>query len=199
MNFCFNCGAKILEEDQKFCIHCGAELKRGNDYQESSGAKEDKQTFSNYNDYFDNSITDYDVNQIRTYTLSDSDVDCRTYEKTLDFLSNKLLNEREGHFHYKNRPIRINGKTLILFKYKGELIAKGIFSKVVKREERSQGESYKGYYQVEPGSVEIFNSAIDLDIINRYFPVKSLRRDQIFDEKYHDDIFKMIKDFTKYR
>ena len=198
MNFCINCGAKILEEDQKFCVQCGTELKIGNDYQEYSGAKEDKQTFSNYNDYFDNYNTDYDVKQIRTYTLSDQDVDCTTYEKTLDFLSNKLLNEREGHFHY-NRPIRINGRTLILFKYKGELIAKGIFSKAVKREVKSEGDDYSGYYQVEQGSVEIFNSAIDLDTINRYFPVKSLRRDQIFDEKYHDDIFKMIKDFTKYR
>ena len=199
MNFCFNCGAKILEEDQKFCIHCGTELKRGNDNQKSRDVESDNKQNSNYYDYFDNSSTDYDVNQIRTYTLSDSDVDCRTYEKTLDFLSNKLLNEREGHFHYINRPIKINGRTLILFKYKGELIAKGIFSESVERGEMAEGKYYKGYYQVEKGSVEIFNSTIDLDTINRYFPVKSLRRDQIFDEKYHDDIFKMIKDFTKYR
>lgn len=140
-----------------------------------------------------------DIKQIRTYTLSDRDIDCRTYSKTINFLSNVLLNERDGHFHYVNRPIKIEGKTLILFKYKGELIAKGIFSERVEVEEISEGKLYPGYYQVENGSIEIFNSSIDLDTINRYFPVKSLSRDQIFDKKYFDEIFKMIKDFTKYR
>lgn len=140
-----------------------------------------------------------EIKQIRTYTLSDRDVDCRTYSKTKDFLSNKLLNEREGHFHYINKPIKIVGRTLILFKYKGELIAKGILSECVQVEEISEGKLYPGYYQVEEDSVEIFNSSIDLDTINRYFPVKSLSRDQIFDEKYFDEIFKMIKDFTKYK
>ena len=197
MNFCVNCGNKVLEKDQKFCIYCGAELKMEN-------AQEDNQTS---NDHFDNFSTENevitfeepDIEQIRTYTLSDKDADCKTYHDTLDFLSNKLPNEREGHFHYINRPIKINGKTLILFKYKGELIAKGIFSECVEREEISQGKKYPGYYQLEKCSVEIFNSSIDLNTINRYFPVKSLSRDQIFDKKYFDEIFKMIKDFTKYK
>jgi uncharacterized membrane protein YvbJ len=26
MNYCFNCGAKLIEKDQKFCIKCGTKL-----------------------------------------------------------------------------------------------------------------------------------------------------------------------------
>ena len=208
MNFCFNCGAELIEEDQRFCIKCGVELKERTEKIDFRGSELNNQAQSNYHDYFNHlnpenesiiSNEGSDIKQIRTYTLSDKDVDCRTYEKTLDFLSNKLFNEREGHFHYVNRPIKIEGKTLILFKYKGELIAKGIFSERVEVGEMCEGEFYPGYYQVENGSVEIFNGSIDLDTINRYFPVKSLRRDQIFDKKYFDDIYKMIKDFTKYK
>lgn len=141
-----------------------------------------------------------DVKQIRTYTLSDKDVDCRTYKDTVDFLTNKLFDEkRQGHFHYINQSMKIVGRTLILFKYRGQLIAKGIFTEKVEVEEICEGHVYPGYYQVEKGSVEIFNSYIDLDTINRYFPVKSLNRDQIFHKKYSDEIDKMIEDFTKYK
>lgn len=72
-----------------------------------------------------------EIKQIRTYTLSDKDVDCRTYNDAVNFLSNVLINEREGHFHYINNPIKIDGRTLILFKYRVKLIAKGIFAERV--------------------------------------------------------------------
>lgn len=138
-----------------------------------------------------------EIKQIRTYTLSDDDVDCSTYSKTVNFLANVLINEREGHFHYITNPIKIDGRTLILFKYRGKLIAKGIFSKKIDVEElTTNGNVYPGYYQLEKDSIEIFRCPIDLEAINTYFPVKSLSRDQIFDEEYFDEINKMIEDFT---
>ena len=138
-----------------------------------------------------------DIKQIRTYTLSDKDVDCRTTVKTKDFLSNVLINEREGHFHYISNPIKLVGRTLILFKYRGKLMAKGIFSERVDVEEKTtNGKFYPGYYQVEKDSIEIFKDEVDLETINTYFPVKSLTRDQIFDKKYWDKISEMIEDFT---
>ena len=136
-----------------------------------------------------------DIKQIRTYTLFDGDVDCRTYSKTIDFLSNVLINEREGHFHYITNPIKMIGRTLILFKYRGKLIAKGIFSERVDEEEKCNGHLYPGYYQLEKDSIEIFKEGIDLETINTSFYVKSLTRDQIFHDN-SDEIMKMIEDFT---
>ena len=138
-----------------------------------------------------------DIKQIRSYTLSGSDKDCRTYKMTTKFLSEVLPNERNGHFHYVNRSMKIIGRTLILFKYKGELIGKGIFTEKVEDEEECVGTLYPGYYQVEEGSIQIFKRPIDLDMINSYFEVKSLSRDQIFDLKYLDEINKMIEDYTE--
>ena len=138
-----------------------------------------------------------DIKQIRTYTLKDEDEDCKTYKDTVDFLTNKLFDkDRKGHFHYINRPKVINGRTLILFKYRGKLIGKGIFSERVDIEEICNGMLYPGYYQAEKGSIEIFSKQIDLETINTYFPVKSLSRDQIF-RKDHDKIMEMIEDYTK--
>ena len=88
-------------------------------------------------------------------------------------------------------------KTLILFKYRGKLIAKGIFFEKIDVEElTTNGNVYPGYYQVEKDSIEIFRCPIDLEDINSYFPVKSLSRDQIFDGEYFEEISKMIEDFT---
>ena len=136
-----------------------------------------------------------EIKQIRTYTLSDEDKDCRTYFKTKEFLSNILFDEREGHLRYMSNSINLIGRTLILFKYRGKLIAKGIFTEKVEYGHLEDG-LYSGYYQVEEDSVEIFNKRIDLDRINKYFEVKSLRRDQIFDLEYLDEINKMIEDYT---
>ena len=137
-----------------------------------------------------------EIKQIRTYTLSDKDVDCASKPETVDFLTNVLFNERDGHFHYINNPIKLPGKTLILFKYKGKLIAKGIFLKRVDEEEMCNGYLYPGYYQVQNGSVVIFNEEVDLETLNEYLPVKSLTRDQIFHIRYKDKISEMINDFT---
>ena len=60
------------------------------------------------------------------------------------------------------------------------------------------GKIYSGYYQVEKHSIKISSKEIDLDTINSYFPVKSLSRDQIFDEGYWDRIGKMIENFTNF-
>ena len=138
-----------------------------------------------------------DIKKICTYTLTDADEDCKTYNDTVDFLTNKLFDEdRQGRFHYKTNPKIVNGKTLVLFKYKGKLIGKGIFSERVDVEEICNGELYSGFYQAEKGSIEIFSRQIDLETINNYFPVKDLKRDRNFDRRYRKKIFEMIEEFT---
>lgn len=46
MNYCFNCGAKLIEKDQKFCIKCGTKLveheDKYKDYLKESHSKYNK-------------------------------------------------------------------------------------------------------------------------------------------------------------
>ena len=143
------------------------------------------------------SENDAEINKIQTLTLSPQDPDCLTYEKTVDFLSNVLINERNCHFHYdRRRPVYFFGKTLILFKYEGKLIAKCMFIDEVTNSETVNGITYKGYYLVDKDSIKIFNEPIGLNDIKRYVEdVRSLNRDQIIDIKYLDNVNQMIKEF----
>ena len=67
MNFCFNCGAKLVEKNQKFCIQCGIELKRGDENLES----EDAEAGGSVSNYY-NSRTEEENN---TFPNSEDDLD----------------------------------------------------------------------------------------------------------------------------
>ncbi len=138
------------------------------------------------------------INKIQTLTLSNQDPDCLTYNQTVDFLSNVLINERNCHFHYdRRRPVYFVKNTLILFKYEGKLIAEGIFIDEFRIPESVNGVNYSGYYLVDKDSIEIFKKPIGLNDIQRYVnEVISLNRDQIIDIKYLENINQMIKDFS---
>ena len=137
-----------------------------------------------------------DIKQIRTVTLANTNHDSLTYDDAINFLSNVLINEREGHYHYIRKNIDLIGRTLVLFKYEGKLIAKGIFCDEFEKEVEIKGEKYKGYYLTEKDSIGIFNKPIGLNELKNYVPdVKSLNRDQIIDLKYLDKVNQMIKDY----
>ena len=55
MNYCHNCGAKIIEHDQKFCIKCGTNLQeheeKYNNYKKESRRKYNKLEGETYNEY----------------------------------------------------------------------------------------------------------------------------------------------------
>ncbi len=57
MKFCFNCGTRLLEENQKFCIKCGTKLK-DEDSDLESGNADSRSQITNYSDYFDNAVDD---------------------------------------------------------------------------------------------------------------------------------------------
>lgn len=57
MQFCFNCGTKLLEKNQKFCIKCGTKLKEDVSDLES-GNIDDNPQITNYYDYFSNTADD---------------------------------------------------------------------------------------------------------------------------------------------
>ena len=139
-----------------------------------------------------------DIKQIRTVTLADSDSDSLTYDDAINFLSNVLMNERDGHFHYIRKNVNLIGRTLVLFKYKGKLIAKGIFIDEVAEKVSIKNENYNGYYLVEKNSIAIFREPISLADFNKYVRnIKSLSRDVIIDLKYLDNVNQMIEDYTE--
>ena len=57
MNYCHNCGAKLIEPDQKFCIKCGIDLREYNQRREKfnkdSRKKYEPLEGESYNDYLE--------------------------------------------------------------------------------------------------------------------------------------------------
>ena len=152
----------------------------------NDNAKEDILSF------YDNS--DNEIKQIRTITLANTNSDSLTLDDAINFLSNVLFNEREGHFHYIRKNVNLIGRTLVLFKYEGKLIAKGIFIDDFETKVTINNENYNGYFLVEKDSVEIFDDSIDLNELKKYVPtINSLNRDQVIDIKYLDKINLMIQ------
>ena len=145
-----------------------------------------------------------EIKQIRTITMVKQDEDCRTLEMTKNFLTKVIFEEREGHFHLKSNPIAFKGRTLILFKYDGVLIGKGIIVDYVEDDiEEAAGETYDKYVVFEEGSTEIFDKPIVLDeLIDAKIRkesggyIKSLSRDQIIHIKDLDKINKLIEEHT---
>lgn len=145
-----------------------------------------------------------DIKQIRTITMVKQDEDCKTLDMTKNFLTKVIFEERDGHFHLKSNPITFRGRTLVLFKYDGVLIGKGIIVDYVEDDiEEAAGEVYDKYVVFEEGSTKIFDMPIVLDELvyakirkesGGY--IKSLSRDQIIHIKDLDKINKLIEEHT---
>ena len=87
MKFCFNCGTKLLEENQKFCIKCGTKLEEEVSDSES-GNTDDNPQITNYYDYFDNSVDDDSIK-------SESKGNINILLNAVDMESNTFLNADE--------------------------------------------------------------------------------------------------------
>lgn len=115
----------------------------------------------------------------------------------VNFLSDVLINERDCHFHYIRKNIDLVGRTLVLFKYEGKLIASGIFVDETSKEITIADENYNGYFVVDKDSIVIFNDKIDLKTFKNYVPnVNILNRDQIIDLSYLNNVNQMIEEFS---
>ena len=57
MNYCFNCGAELMDKDQKFCIKCGIDLReykqRRENFNKDSRKKYEALKCESYNDYLE--------------------------------------------------------------------------------------------------------------------------------------------------
>lgn len=133
-----------------------------------------------------------DIKEIRILPKSKNDSCCSTLDKTIDFLSNRLITKQDCHYYFKNK-FNFIGNTLILFQYENGLIGKAVFTDCV--EEKSG--DYKGYYIVDKDSIKIFNKKITLDELNHYVEVKGFSQvKRRIDLKYMENINKMIDDYS---
>ena len=70
-----------------------------------------------------------EIKNIITFTLSDKDEASRTYEQCIDFLTNVVPN-RNGIVYFTGNSFNLEDHAIVLFKYKGKLVAKGIITDV---------------------------------------------------------------------
>ena len=97
-----------------------------------------------------------DIKQIRTITMVKQDEDCKTLDMTKNFLTKVIFEERDGHFHLKSNPITFRGRTLVLFKYDGVLIGKGIIVDYVEDDiEEAAAEEIESVMKGEDGEISV--------------------------------------------
>lgn len=133
-----------------------------------------------------------EIKEIRILPMSNKDPCCFTLEKAIEFLSNKINNEKLCKYFFKTK-FNFIGNTLILFQYEGALIAKANFTNIV--EEKI--EDYNGYFVIDKDSIVIFNKKINIDELNQYVTVKSFNQSkQRIDLNYLDKINEMVHDYS---
>ena len=119
MNYCFNCGARIIEKNQKFCINCGTNLlERGKEYRKRYNPKPGE----SYNDYL-NRIN----SPIKDEIASEDEINYeseihRNFDPRENIRKNKIIypkSEREDP--PSDDPVR--------YPYKKEVISEGMYGK----------------------------------------------------------------------
>ena len=98
MNYCYNCGEKIIEKGQKFCIRCGSNLEeheeKYNNYKKESHRKYNQLEGESYNEYLhriDSPLKDVEPSSMEeieaesiSYTTKDEDEEMDYYTMEYD-------------------------------------------------------------------------------------------------------------------
>ena len=126
MNYCFNCGAKLIEKDQKFCIKCGTKLveheDKYKDYLRQSHSKYNQMEGESYNDYLErinsplkDKIATEDEIEKEKEDYIDYDP-LKTYKENNPQI-NYPKSEREDDDSYEISDTEENIKIIIIFAY----------------------------------------------------------------------------------
>ena len=128
MNYCYNCGAKLIEKDQKFCIKCGTNLmeykEQYNQYLKESHSKYNKREGESYNDYLER-INSPVKNKIATEEKEEDYIDydpLKTYKENNPQI-NYPKSEREDDDPYEQISDRDEDRA------GKEVIVEGMFGK----------------------------------------------------------------------
>ena len=128
MNYCFNCGAKLVEKDQKFCIKCGTKLveheDKYKDYLKESHSKYNKREGESYNEYLER-INSPVKNKIATEEKEEDYIDydpLKTYKENNPQI-NYPESEREDDDPYEQISDRDEDRA------RKEVIVEGMFGK----------------------------------------------------------------------
>ena len=131
MKYCFNCGAKIADENQNFCIICGSDLRNRKEkhstYQKENRKKYTQNPGESYNEYLER------INSpLKDVAMaSDEDIE-REKESYINYDPNKSL--RENKINYPKSEMERDldeededGEARLV--YEKEIISEGMFGK----------------------------------------------------------------------
>ena len=97
------------------------------------------------------------VRQIQILPTSPDDFDFEDEEAMKNFFTNKLPSD--GKFHFDKNNVAEPEGTLILFHYKGGIVASGI----MESRNDTMEKGYKGYYIFNKNSINLLNTPISAD------------------------------------
>ena len=125
MNYCFNCGAKLIEKDQKFCIKCGTKLveheDKYKDYLKESHSKYNKREGESYNDYLER------INSpIKDKIATAEEIEL---EKEAYINFDPQENIRKNKINYPKSEREEDDEDIVTYPYKRETISEGMFGK----------------------------------------------------------------------
>ena len=111
--------------------------------------------------------------EIRILPMSKKEFNDKSIEWLQGWFMEELKNARKGLYRYKTRGLKTSTGSLILFQYRGKIIASAVFLNS-KRYEKAYIESktkYNGFFEFDPNSITVFRP-ISNDEFNRIYEVK---------------------------
>jgi|GEM_PF-3441753 hypothetical protein len=111
--------------------------------------------------------------EIRILPMSKKEFNDKSIEWLQGWFMEELKNARKGLYRYKTRGLKTSTGSLILFQYRGKIIASAVFLNS-ERYEKAYIESktkYNGFFEFDPNSITVF-MPISNDEFNRIYEVK---------------------------
>ena len=127
MNYCYNCGAKIIEKDQKFCIKCGINLQEHEEkyknYKKESHRKYNKLENESYNDYLERINSPVKDTIASDEEIAEESIAYTDYDPLKDYNENELtISNLEDDEHEKYIELKDTfGRSYLFNKDKAEI------------------------------------------------------------------------------
>lgn len=126
MNYCFNCGAKLIEPDQNYCIKCGTKLRERKDshnsYKKEYRKKFNKQEGESYNDYLERIDSPIKDTIATVEEIEEEKEDYINYDPLESYEENSINYPEEEEEEDDDEDI-------VTDPYKKEVISEGMFGK----------------------------------------------------------------------